>query len=63
MSTVFITLSAPGNLPLMVEFDLGSKCHWFETRRRHCVVSLSKTLYPLLSTDSTQEDMSMSQHD
>ena len=23
---------------------------------RHCVVSLSKTLYPLLSTVSTQED-------
>ena len=22
----------------------------------HCVVSLSKTLYPLLRTDSTQED-------
>ena len=24
----------------------------------HCVVSLSKTLYPLLSTGSTQEDPS-----
>ena len=26
--------------------DLGSKSCWFETHRSHCVVSLSKTLYP-----------------
>ena len=32
-------------------------------RRRHCVVSLSKTLYPLFSTGSTQEDREMSKHD
>ena len=32
---------------------------WFETHRRHCVVSLSKTLYPLFSTDSTQETSKM----
>ena len=30
--------------------DLGSKSHEFETHQGHCVVSLSKTLYPLLST-------------
>ena len=30
----------------------------FEPHRRHCIVSLSKTLYPLLSTGSTQEDSS-----
>ena len=29
----------------------------FEPHWRHCVVSLSKTLYPLLSTGSTQEDL------
>ena len=28
----------------------------FELCRRHCVVSLSKTLYPLLTPGSTQED-------
>ena len=31
--------------------------------RRHYVVSLSKTVYPLLSTGSTQEDREMSKHD
>ena len=30
----------------------------FEAHRRHCILSLSKTLYPLLSTGSTQEDLS-----
>ena len=30
---------------------------------RHCLVSLSKTLYLLLSTASTQEDRKSSQHD
>ena len=29
----------------------------FEPHQRHCVVSLSKTFYPLLSTSSTQEDL------
>ena len=28
----------------------------FEPHWRHCIVSLSKTLYPLLNTGSTQED-------
>ena len=28
---------------------------WFKSGQRHCVVSLSKTLYPLLSSGSTQE--------
>ena len=32
----------------------------FETHQRHCVVSLSKTQYPLLSTGSTQEDRKLS---
>ena len=30
----------------------------FEPYRRHCVVSVSKTLYPLLSAGSTQEGLS-----
>ena len=33
----------------------------FEPHWRHCIVSLSKTSYPLHSTGSTQEDLS--QHD
>ena len=35
--------------------DLGSKGFCLETCWRHCVVSLSKTLYPLLSTGLTPE--------
>ena len=34
-----------------------------ETRPSHCVVSFSKTLYPLLSTGSIQEDWELSRHD
>ena len=38
-------------------FDWRSMDCWFELHRRwsHCVVSLSKTLYLLFSTGSTQE--------
>ena len=36
--------------------DLGVNGHWFKTHQRHCVVSLSKTFYSLLSTGLTQED-------
>ena len=35
--------------------DLRSRSHWFETHWRYCVVSLYKTLYPLLSTALAQE--------
>ena len=28
---------------------------WFEPHRMHCVVSISKTLYPLLSTVRTKK--------
>ena len=41
-------------------FSLRSRGCWFKLHQRQCIVSLSKTLYPLLSTGSTQE---MSQHD
>ena len=38
--------------------DWGSLGCYFETRLRrgHCVVSLNKTHYPLISDGSTQED-------
>ena len=39
---------------------VGLKDHWFETHLRDCIVSLSKTLYPLLGTVLTQEDRKMS---
>ena len=35
--------------------DLISRGCGFEPHRGHCVMSLSKTRYPLLSTGSTQE--------
>ena len=35
----------------------------FEARRRQCVLSLSKTLYPLPNTGSIQEDMKSFLHD
>ena len=47
----------------LIVSDLGLKGHECETHRRHCVVSLSKTLYHLLGTGSTQEDRKMSRHD
>ena len=40
--------------------DLRFRGHWFETYWSHCVVSFSKTVYPVLSAGSTQE---MFQHD
>ena len=43
--------------------DLRSQGHWYETHRRHCLMSFTKTLYPLFSTGSTQEDEKSSQHD
>ena len=41
--------------------DLRSKVCVFEPHWRHCIVSLSKTHYPLFSTGLIQEDPS--QHD
>ena len=34
------------------------ECETGDHRQSHCVVSLSKTLYPLLITGSNQEDLS-----
>ena len=45
----------------LVVIDLESKYHEFETHQRHCAMSLSKTLCPLLSTGSTREDRKASQ--
>ena len=38
--------------------DLRLRSCGFELHQRHWVVSFSKTLYPLLNTDSVQEDLS-----
>ena len=39
--------------------DLRSRGHWFHhPHLRHCLLTLSKTLYSLLSTGSTQENVS-----
>ena len=47
----------------MNKMRLNVRWGWmFETHRRICVVSLSKTLYPLLGT-ATQEDRKSSLHD
>ena len=40
----------------LLECYLGSKGRKFETHLRHCLVSFSKAIYPLLSTGLTQED-------
>ena len=40
-------------------FYSGLRSCGFEPHQRHFVMSLSKTLYPLLSTGSTQEDPSL----
>ena len=53
-----------GRLPPLVEradhrvLDSRSRGCGYEPHQRHCIVSLSKTLYPLLSTGSNQEDPS-----
>ena len=39
-------------------FNWRSRGCGFEPHQKHCIVALSKTLYPLLSNDSTQEDPS-----
>ena len=40
----------------VVVVDLRSNGFLFETHRWHCVITLSKTTYPLLGTGSAQED-------
>ena len=40
--------------------DLRPEGRWLETNKRHCIASLIKTLYPLVSTGSTQEDRKLS---
>ena len=35
--------------------DLRLRHGWFEPHQRHCIASLSKTIYPLLITGSTLE--------
>ena len=40
--------------------DLRLRGRCLETHHRHCVVSLSKTIYPQLSTGSIEEDRKLS---
>ena len=47
----------------LVECSTWNRRVKFETHRRHCAVSLTKLLYSLLSTGSTQEDRKASRHD
>ena len=35
--------------------EIEVELRWFKTHWMHCIVSLSKTLYPLLSTDFNPE--------
>ena len=39
-----------------------SICRWFEPHRTHRAVSLSKTLYHLLNTDSTRKRLDMTKN-
>ena len=50
-------LSDKTYLSLGLLSPLRSMSCWFDLHWRHCLVSLSKTLYPLFSTSSTQEDL------
>ena len=47
-------------MALLVEDKTRDRRVASSTHRRHCVVSFSKTLYPLLSTRSTEEDRKFS---
>ena len=53
--TEYLTL--PGGVQWLRSrvLDLRSRGCWFELHWKHCVLSLNNTLYPLLSTGSTQE--------
>ena len=55
----FLCINNKGTLWLSGRvLDLRPRGCEFEPHRRHCVVSLSKTHVSLLSTGSTQEDLS-----
>ena len=60
ISIVFIFCSISSGSSLFAKLPLYGK-RSAVLSGKHCVVSLRKTLYPLLSTGSTQEDTS--QHD
>ena len=63
MNSIFISLG-PGPLNAVAQLVECLTGDWMvadSSQQRHCVVSSSKTLYPLLSTGSTKEDPS--QHD
>ena len=55
--------SQPQNPEFRINPENLHPCGLVEIHQRQCNVSLSKTLYPLLSTGSNQENRNMSQHD
>ena len=46
-----------------IVLDLTSGDRWSKTPLSHCILSLSRILYPLLRTGSTKEQKKLSQHD
>ena len=56
---VNVNMERSGSIGRAIGWDRVAHRRW----SRRCVVSLSKTLYPLLSTDTTQEDRKSSRHD
>ena len=59
MDTMILYLSFGSAVVSGRVFDSRPRGSGFEPYRYHCVVSLSKTLYSLLSTGSTQEGSSL----
>ena len=58
-----LTNCEEGSGSVGVVIDLGLKGNKLKTQRRHSVVSLSKTFYPMLSTGLTWEDRKPSRYD
>ena len=60
-SALFARLQVGARLLSGRVLNLGSKGYMFKTHLWQCIVYLSKTLYPLLSTGSTQDSRKSSQ--
>ena len=55
---IVLKVELSGSVGRMLDWELKGCYFKSHCRRSHYVMSLSKTLYPLLSTGSTQEDSS-----
>ena len=62
-NTINITYKRAKRPAFSMQVTTGDHKVVMKTHQRHCAVSFRKTLYPLLSTGSTQEDKKTSQHD